>query len=272
MPLLEQETARLQTALQALAAQQTALTTQLTTQQQAVTAAHTQRTNALNGVTQAQARIPPLQAAAAAADAQVAEAQQDLLDASEPPPGIPPASWRLRLTALRRKLTQAQTAATAAHAKVTEAQQGVAQAQAQVQAADRQIAAATAAVQATQAAIGALQPRRQALQATLTEIEGMNAEITRDPMARAALQQVAAQLSSRTATLEESHLVARFELEDAETLLANSITRRNELTTLLAGLATQIPQAEAQAAAAQQSLVDAEAEVTALLQEGPLSL
>jgi hypothetical protein len=44
------------------------------------------------------------------------------------------------------------------------------------------------------------------------------------------------------------------------------------LTTLLAGLATQIPQAEAQAAAAQQSLADAEAEVTALLQEGPLSL
>ena len=38
MPFLEQETARLQTALQALAAQRTTLTTQLTTQQQAVTA------------------------------------------------------------------------------------------------------------------------------------------------------------------------------------------------------------------------------------------
>ncbi|MFZ1503091.1 MAG: hypothetical protein WAS50_08065, partial [Nitrospira sp.] len=68
MPYLEQDTARLQTALQALAAQQTALTTQLTTQQQAVAAAQAQRTNAQNGTTQAQARILPLLAAAAAAD------------------------------------------------------------------------------------------------------------------------------------------------------------------------------------------------------------
>jgi chromosome segregation ATPase len=134
---------------------------------------------------------------------------------------------------------------------------------------DVQIAAAAAAVQATQAAIAALQPRRQQLQASLTEIEGMNAEITRDPLVRAALQQVAAQLSARTATLEESLQVTRFELEDAETLLAGLLNRRSELTTLLAGLATQIPEAEAQAAAAEQALAAAEAEVTTLLQDGP---
>lgn len=269
MPFLEDETTRLQAALQALAAQHTVLTTQLASQRQAVGAAQDQRTNAQNGVAQAQARVPPLQAAAAAAEAQVAEAKQDLLDASEPPEGIPPASWRVRLTALRKRLALAQTAATAARAKVSEAQQGVAQAQAQVQSADRQIAAATAAVQATQAAIDALQPRRQELQAGLTDLERINAEMTRDPLDRAALQQVAAQLSARAATLEESHLVARFELEDAEVLLASSITRRNELTRLLAALATKIPEAEAQAAAAQEALAAAEAEVTTLLQEGP---
>jgi chromosome segregation ATPase len=222
-------------------------------------------------VTQAQARVSPLQAAAAAADEQVAEAEQELRDAAEPPAGIPPAAWRARLTAIRKKLALAKTAATAAHAKVTEAQQGVAQAQGQVQAAERQVVAAAAVVQATQAAIAALEPRRKELQAALTEIERLNTEITRDPLDRPALQQVAAHLSARTATLEESHLVARFELDDAEALLAKSIARRNELTALLAGLATQIPQAEAQAAEAQQALVDAEAEVTALLQEGPLS-
>ena len=269
MPYLEQETARLQTALQALATRQTALTTQLTTQQQAVTAAQAQRSHAQNGVAQAQVRIPPLQAAAAAADAQVAEAQQDLLDVSEPPQGIPPASWRARLTAMRKRLALAKTAATEAHAKVAEAQQGVAQAQAQVQAADRQIAAATAAVQATQATIAALQPRRQELQATLTEIERMNAEITHDPLAREVLQQVAADLSGRTATLEDTLLTTRFELEDAETLLASVITRRNELTTLLADLARQIPEVEAQQAAAQQALAAAEAEVGTHLQDGP---
>ena len=269
MPYLEQDTARLQTALQALAAQQTTLTTQLAIRQQAVTAAQAQRTNAQAGVTQAQARIPPLQAAAAAADAQVVEAQRNLTDASEPPPGIPPAAWRARLTVLRRKVAEAKTAATAAHARVTEAQQSVAQAQSHVRAADVQVAAATAAVQATQAAIAALQPRRQELQATLAEIERMNAEITRDPLAREVLQQVAADLSARTATLEESHLTARFELEDAETLLASVITRRTELTTLLADLARQIPEAEAQQAAAQRALAAAEAEVNQHLQDGP---
>jgi chromosome segregation ATPase len=80
---------------------------------------------------------------------------------------------------------------------------------------------------------------------------------------------VAAQLSARTATLEESLQVTRFELEDAETLLAGLLNRRSELTTLLAGLATQIPEAEAQAAAAEQALAAAEAEVTTLLQDGP---
>ena len=91
-----------------------------------------------------------------------------------------------------------------------------------MQAADRQVAAATAAGQAT-AAIAAIEPRRQGIAKGLTEIERMNAEITRDPLDRAALQQ-AAQLSARTATLEDSHLVARFELEDAEVLLANLLT------------------------------------------------
>lgn len=180
-----------------------------------------------------------------------------------------PATWRARLAALRKKLALAQTAATAAHAKVTEAQQGVAQAQAHVRASDVQVSAATAAVQATQAAIAALQPRRQELQTKFAEIERMNAELTRDPLARETLQQVAADLSARTATLEDTLLTTRFELEDAETLLASAITRRNELTTLLADLARQIPEAEAQQAAAQQALAAAEAEISTHLQDGP---
>lgn len=269
MPYLEQESTRLQMALQALAAQQATLTTQLTTQQQAVTAAQAQRSNAQNGVAQAQTRVPPLQAAAAAADAQVAEAQQDLLDATEPPQGIPPATWRTRLAALRKRLAEAKSAATAAHAKVTEAQQGVTQAEAQARAADGQVSAAIAAVQATQAAITALQPRREELHAALSESERVNAEITRDPLARETLQQVATELSVRTAALEDSHLAARFELEDAETLLAGLLIRRNELTALLVDLAGQIPEAEAQETASQQALAAAEQEVTSRLEEGP---
>jgi chromosome segregation ATPase len=152
---------------------------------------------------------------------------------------------------------------------VTGAQQGVAQAQAQVQAVDVQVSAATAALQATQDTIAALQPRLQELQTKLAEIERMNAEITRDPLARETLQQAATELSARTTALEDSHLTARFELEDAETLLAGLLIRRNELTALLADLARQIPEAEAQETAFQQALAAAEAEVSTHLQDGP---
>ena len=65
MPYLKQDTTRLQTELQALIAQQAPLNAQLAIQQQAVTAAQAQRTNAVNAVAQAQTRIPPLQTAAA---------------------------------------------------------------------------------------------------------------------------------------------------------------------------------------------------------------
>ena len=184
--------------------------------------------DAANAVAQAQARIPPLQAAAAAADAQVAEVEQELQDAAEPPAGIPPATWRVRLTALRKKLALAKTAATAAHAKVAEAQQGVTQAQAQVQAADRQVAAAAAAVQATQTAIAALQTRQRDVQQRLAVLDRWEADIARDPLTRPSLEQTAAELSAQVAKLEDAHLAARFELEDAEALLASltATTRR----------------------------------------------
>ena len=55
MPYLQQDRTRLQTELQTLIAQQAPLNAQLATQQQAVTAAQAQRTNAVNAVAQAQA-------------------------------------------------------------------------------------------------------------------------------------------------------------------------------------------------------------------------
>ena len=269
MPYLKQDTARLQTDLQALLAQQASLNAQLATHEQAVTAAQAQRTGAQNGVAQAQARIPPLQAAAAAADAQVAEVEQDLLDAAEPPAGIPPASWRARLTALRKKLVLAKTAATAAHAKVTEAQQGVAQVQTQVQAAENQIAVAAGAVQATQTAIASLQTRQRDLEQRLAELDRWEADIARDPLIRPALEQTAADISAQVASLEDAHLAARFELEDAEALLANLTTRRDQLVVRLNAINQELPGVQAAQATAQQALANAEAEITTHLQDGP---
>ena len=269
MPYLQQDTTRLQTELQTLIAQQAPLNAQLATQQQAMTAAQAQRTNAVNAVAQAQARVPPLQAAAGAADRQVAEVELELQDAAEPPAGIPPVSWRVRLTALRKKLALAKTAATAAHAKVAEAQQGVTQAQAQVQAADRQVAAFSAVVQATQAAITALQTRQRDVQQQLAVLDRWEADIARDPLTRPSLERTAAELSAEAAKLEDAHLAARFELEDAVALLASLTARRDELTAKLNAVVAQLPEAQAQQAAAQQALAAADAEVATHLQDGP---
>lgn len=269
MPYLKQETTRLQTDLQALIAQEAPLNAQLATQQQAVTAAQAQRTNALNAVAQAQTRIPPLQAAASAADARVAGLEQEIRDASEPPQGGASNAWRLRLAALRRQLVQAKTAATAAHNSLNEAQRAVAQAQAQMQAVERQVAAATAAVQVTQSAITALQTRQHDVQTQLAELARWEEEIARDPLVRPTLEQTAAELSARVASLEEAHLTARFELEDAEALLADLTARRNDLVIRLNTINAQLPDAQTQQAAAQQALATAEAEVTTHLQDGP---
>ncbi len=269
MLYLKQEATRLQSELQALVAQQAPLDAQLATQQQAVTADQAQRTNAVNAVAQAQARIPPLQAASTAADAHVADVEQEIQDVSEPPQEGPTPAWRTRLTALKRTLVQAKAAATTARTSLTEAQRAVAQAQAQVQAAESQVAVAAAAVQATQAAIGSLQTLRRDLQQRLAELDRWEEEITRDPLVRPALEQTAAELSARVAGLEDAHLTTRFELEDAEALLATLMSRRDDLVTQLNAITAQLPDAQAQAAAAQQALATAEAEVTAHLQDGP---
>ena len=101
MPFLEQETARLKRPCRPLAAQRTTLTTM----------AHHPAAGGDGGANSAhhgtERRDPgpdargALGTAADAADAQVAEAQQDVLDASEPPQGIP-RHVEVRLAALQK--------------------------------------------------------------------------------------------------------------------------------------------------------------------------
>lgn len=269
MPYLKHDTTRLQQERHALSAQQAPLTAQLATQQQAVTAAQAQRTSAVNAVAQAQAGLAPLRTAAAAADAHVADLEQDIQDASEPPQGGPTSAWKQRLAALQRQLTQAQAAAEAAHNRLDAAQQSVLQAQAQVQAADRQVAAAAAAVQATQTIIAGLQTRQRETEQRLAEIDRWETDIARDPLVRPSLEQTASELSARVAALEETLLTTRFELEDAETLLARLTARREQVAGRLTTLTSQLPGAEAELATAQQAAAAAEEQVTTHLQDGP---
>ncbi len=88
-------------------------------------------------------------------------------------------------------------------------------------------------------------------------------------MTRPSLEQTAAELSAEVAKLEDTHLAARFELEDAVALLASLTARRDEVTAKLNAVVAQLPEAQAQQAAAQQALAAADAEIATHLQDGP---
>jgi chromosome segregation ATPase len=107
------------------------------------------------------------------------------------------------------------------------------------------------------------------LEQRLAELDRWEADIARDPLIRPALEQTAADISAQVASLEDAHLAARFELEDAEALLANLTTRRDQLVVRLNAINQELPGAQAAQATAQQALANAEAEITTHLQDGP---
>src|SRR4051812_5952316 len=130
MPYLQKEKARLESELQAAAAELTRLTAQLETQQQAVGAAQTRVSIAQTNLAAAQAQIPVLEAAAGAADQRVAELNQQISahaesepieDFESPIPGRPtqhnPAwdVWKQDQEDLEKQRNQAQARATTAH-------------------------------------------------------------------------------------------------------------------------------------------------------------
>lgn len=280
MPFLEQEKTRLQAEVQALAAQITTLTAQLNTQQQAVAAAQAQVNTAQARVTDAQAPIPALAASAAATDGNVTDLNNQIGDhaANEPdrilelPRPHPNPAWRTwkremdRLTALR---DQAEADATAAHTRLNDAQGAVSQAQAEVQAAQSQSAAAAMAVQAAQTAMTAVQGRQHDAQQRLDDLERWRTEIARDPLDRPALEQAAAELTGRTAALEEAHTIARFQNEDAEEHLATLLARRDELVPLLNDVNGRLPGAQTERQAAQAALRAAARRIETHLRQGP---
>ena len=107
------------------------------------------------------------------------------------------------------------------------------------------------------------------MQQRLAVLDRWEADIARDPLTRPSLEQTAAELSAQVAKLEDAHLAARFELEDAEALLASLTARRDEFTATLNAVVAQLPEAQAQQVAAQQALAAADAEIATHLQDGP---
>jgi chromosome segregation ATPase len=270
MPYLEQERIHLQAELQAAIAEESGLAARLATQQQAVTAAQAQVGAAQTGLAQRQAEVVTLEEATNEADSRVADLDQQILDASEPEPGVPPAEWRRLLAALRRQREQARAGAAATHARLDAGQAAVAQARAAVQAAERRVSDAQAAVVGTQTAVAEVRARQQALQQQIANIAQVNVEIDRDPIDRKTVEQLAAELSVRVFDLEDAYVQASLEQEDAEELLRGLIARRDDLTQRIADATTRLPDAQAKLESAQRELAEAEADITAVFEEGPL--
>jgi chromosome segregation ATPase len=255
MPYFVQEKLRLQAEVQAD-------TAKLAAQQQALSAAQAR-------LVQAQAQIPPLRAAADAADQRVADVNQAIAEhpENEPdrfieqggnkPPRPNPAwiAWNRAGDQLRAALDQARVDANAAHGRLGAGQAVVAQAQGEVQ-------AATAALQATQAAITAAQQR-------LADVERWQTEIARDPLDRAALERAAAELSTQTMAVEEALTVAQFQQEEAEQRLASLVARRDQLIPMLNEVSGQLPAAEAERQAAQAVLLAALEDIRSHVEQGP---
>lgn len=261
MALLEQEKTRLQAAIDAAAAQVNA-------QQQALVVAQARVSAAQSHVAQAQSQLPALQAAAAAADGRVADlnAQIETHIANEPDPTIegddgqrprPNPEWRVwkrQLDQLIARRDAARADAAAAHSALGDGQRALVQAQMEVQLGERQVADATAALQSAQSA------HKAALQ-QMADLERWQAEIPRDPLQRTALESVAAELSARALTLQESLTLARFEQEDGENHLASLLARRDQLNASLTEVNGRIPGAQTELQAAQAAADAASAEL-----------
>lgn len=283
MAYLNQERARLQSESEAAAADQSVLTAALAGQQQGMSDAEAQVSGAQAQLAQKQADVLPAQAAADVADRRVMDIDRQIdahaqnepdrtieVDGRPPRPNPAWITWNQQMQRLSTQRAQGQASAQAAHARLQTAQLAVSQAQEAVQAALLRATNARAAVAGTQAAIAAVEARRQVLQDQMLAVASVNMEIDRDPINRRVLEQTAAELSARAGELEQAHTEARLGQEDAEEALRNLLARRDDLTQRIADATTRLPDALARLTAARQEVADAEADVTAVFQEGPL--
>jgi chromosome segregation ATPase len=266
---LEHEGTRLRSEIEAADAQVSAAQQVLATAQARVTAA-------LTSVANAQSQIPALQSSAVAADSRVADLDRQVAahrenepepllegeDGGRPHPNPAWRIWKRQLESLTALQNQAQADAAAAHGRLTAGQEAVSQAQAELQVAQNLATDATLALQTAQSASAAARLR-------LAELERWQLEIARDPLDRPALEQTAADLSTKTRALEESLTLARFGQEDAEANLAALIAQRQTLMDLLTGINASLPPAQAELQAAQAAAAQASDELFQFLGAEP---
>ena len=269
MPYLQHEKTRLETEKQRATEELASLNSRLQTQQQAIEAAKVRVQAAQNRLTEAKAAIPGLETAAATADQRVADLdlviEEHLRGEPEPTietehgprPNPEHIQWSRRLGDLTDQRDQAQADAAAAHNRLNDGRTAVSQATTEVQNAERQLTDATSAGAEIQRAIAAAQERQAAAQKELALLNRWNEEISRDPLDRKTLEQVAAELSDRAAVLQDAHALARVENEIANETLSSLSARRAQLTAALSQVNAKLPAALEELRAARAALTEA---------------
>jgi chromosome segregation ATPase len=269
MPYLQHEKTRLETENQRATEELASLNSRLQTQQQAIEAAKVRVQAAQNRLTAAKAAIPGLETAAATADQRVADLDLVIEEhlRREPEPTIEtehgprpnPAhiQWSLQLKKLTDQRDQAQADAATAHKRLNDARAQVSQATTEVQNAERQLTDATSAGAAIQQAIEAARGRQQAAQKELALLGRWNEEISRDPLDRKTLEQVAVELSDRAAVLQDAYALARVQNEIANETLTSLSARRAQLTAALSQVNAKLPAALEELRAARAALTEA---------------
>jgi len=282
MPYLQNEKARSQADVQKAEDNVTSLTAQAEAQQQAIADAQSQENAAQGQLTDAQSQLPPLQAAAAAADQNVAtlNSQVNAMSADEPDPFIigplnkpipNPGwkNWKKSFDQLTEQRNQAQSAATLAHSRLNAVNQAVSQAAADLQAAQARAAQATAILAQLNQALSAGRDQLAAAQQRLNDLIQWSDEIDRDPMDRSALEQTAAELSSRVMELEDNYAAAVDASAAADAALASLMTRRDRLLAELTDINNQLPAANAAVQAADSSVSQMSQQISDQISGGP---
>jgi len=282
MAFLDPERVRLVGDIEAAGARLAVLAGELPPQQQAVQAAGERVSAAQARLAEAQAQVPPLQQSAASADRRTAAADQELAEhsADEPDqfieipnrPNRPNPAWRIwkrTFDQLSAKRADAAASAAAAHGRLDAARGHVTQAAGDVGAMEQQALAAAEALAGTEQAIAAATGQRDLAQAAVVALDGWNAEIVRDPLARPALEQAAAALSAHAAILEHDHAVVRVRHEIASETLASLNAGRDRTATALDTVNGRLTAAQEELRVAQLAVTTATRRIQLLRRRGP---
>jgi chromosome segregation ATPase len=281
MPYLQNEKSRVQAEIQKSESEAANLTTQIDVQQQAVASAKTKVDDARSKLAGLQAQRPALAAAATSADQkvdginqQIQEHEQNEPEKSIERPNKPPLpnpewkTWNKRMEELTEQQSRAEADSVAASTRLNNLDQDISRATAELRTAESQSNQAAAVLDQLKNSLSVTNNKLQAARQNLNDLTRFSDEIDKDPMARPALEQAAAALSTRVLELEDAYAAARAVSRAADAALSSLTSRRDQLTAALADINSQLPAANEAVRVADQEAADLAQQIDELISGG----